>query len=282
MIKALLMASIVLLITVSQYTMATVSNSLSVKLNPSSEHLDINRTLIVNVTLLNTNDFAIKDVAIYLTAPGFTIQQEPKWPVVLYPFSQVEGFYTLKPISEGKSDIWISAFYLPNVTTIKSGSIQKSITSKPFTVFVNRNPLDFKLPEPWTTVITTIIGAIVGAAIPGINKRINRKREIEKQHRESIIKVKNLLRSELEVNNRLIESSQESSLALWNKVVSESYFLLRENPTLESAFLDLYIKLNSYNKLQPTQRDGENKDIYYQLINKARNELERWSTKTQA
>lgn len=253
---------------------ADSDNMSIIKLIPSIKQLNIDDFLIANVTIKNFSNHNLTELSAYIITPGFTIEQKPNWPDILYPTSEITEYYLLKANKIGEHKIWASITYSHESNNTNLNHF--SLVSDSYIIKVKPSGLDIKLDNYWIGVITTVIGAIIGATIPEFYNQINKHREYDRERKTLKTKIKNLLLLELDDNKKLLEKSEPCSTQNWSQIVSEHYYLLSENDDLVKLLSDLYSQFKHYNSLTSNMQLNEDKNRYFHIIKEARKKLEIW------
>jgi hypothetical protein len=247
---------------------------ISIKLHVFSKTIERGKPLVVNVSIANVGNVTVKNFTTLLTSPGFSIQQQPKWPDTLYTDSQINGFYILTSNTSGTYRMWITVTYSTYINDYKVPRIRQiSQMSGIDNIAVADVPF-FNLPfnNIWVGTMSAVIGTFTGFMIPEISRQIASSREAKREHKNVIAKVKALLSEELFTNMKNIHDFRKSSKNNWDIVKADYLSLLSENPSVLDIFLDLYDQLQKYDDLPDLARTNlqeDKKNSYYKKIGDA-------------
>lgn len=241
------------------HSSAQLTPPLTIKIEPERSMLDEGQIFMVKVVLTNNGDLPIQSLDIQIVSPGFETASKKNWSSILYPHSIISGQYLLESITAGKFAITASASYLTkNSSSIppEIKQLQSTFTSTDITVTGKADS-----PIGWASLgegtISTAIGVAVGLIVPKIGSAISNIGSESRERQQRFERVKSLLLYELGSNFRNINLLEYAEIDRWRKIADENiFYLLSENPHLETSLMDLYAEIGRYNSLDKAAKNG--------------------------
>jgi hypothetical protein len=238
---------------------AQVVPPLSIKIEPETLTINQEQTIMVKVVLTNNGDLPIESLDIQIVSPGFKTTSKKNWSSVIYPNSTISGQYLLESITDGKFPITASASYLTkNSASIppEIKQLQSTFTSPDITVTGKADS-----PIGWASIgegtISTAIGVGLGLIVPKLADAISNIGSEARERQQRFERLKGLLLYELGSNYKNIERLEHAEIERWRKIADENiFYLLSENPDLETNLMNLYADLGRYNRMDQNVKNG--------------------------